>query len=272
MDTDPAAVTRVPPVALCIGGHDPGGGAGEAAVLRTYAALGVHGTSALTVVTVQNTVQFRSVHPLPPDLVTAQVEAVLDDLPVAATTVGMLWAGDIAAAVGALAMAGRLPRLVVDPVLASGTGERIVDVQVDRCYREQLFGAAVLVTPNTVEAGLILGEPVRTVDETVDAARALQAFGPRAVIVTGGRRPGAEAVDVLAVGSSVELLRSPWVDTANVRGAGDTLAAAVTAGWLEARAWWKRCEPATLSPPVPSEPERPRRLGAGRGPVDQLGA
>jgi hydroxymethylpyrimidine/phosphomethylpyrimidine kinase len=258
-------------VVLAIVGHDPIGGAGEAAVLRTFAALGVHGASALTLVSAQNTTELRQVQPMAPAMVAAQVEAVLDDLDVAAVTVGMLWDAGIATAVADLARSGRLPNLVVDPVLASARGVRIVEVGVDRIYRDVLFGCARIVTPNTVEAGLLVGGEVDSVDEAADAGRSLLGWGPEAVVVTGGRRPGAEAVDVMVTGRGTQLLSSAWVDTPNVRGSGDTFAAATTARLAHGDTVEAAVRVAHAFTVDALRRAAPWSLGAGQGPLDQLG-
>ena len=146
-----------PPVAMTIAGSDSGGGAGIQADLKTFAALGVFGTSAITALTAQNTRGVRGVYPVPVDFVVAQIETVLDDLPVAATKTGMLATAPILLAVAALAAAGRLPRLVVDPVMVSSSGDRLLDAEAEHAYIEQLLPHATVVTPNLREAEVLLG-------------------------------------------------------------------------------------------------------------------
>ncbi len=219
-----------PPVVLTIAGSDSSGGAGLQADLRTFAALGVHGCSALTLVSSQNTAEFRAAVPMPPGMVLSQIEAVLDDLPVAATKIGMLFTEANINAVATIAAHGRLPLLVVDPVLVGMHGRSLFDPDTERLVMERLVPEARVLTPNRLEAGLLLGRAV--LDEAsalTEAAHELAARGPEAVVITGGRSPGASARDVAVVGGVELVLEEPWVDTANVRGSGDTFSAAVTA-------------------------------------------
>jgi hydroxymethylpyrimidine/phosphomethylpyrimidine kinase len=256
---------------MTVGGHDPSGGAGVAADLRTFAACGVHGVSVLTVVTAQSSVAFRSATGLPPGVVLAQFESVTEDLAVGAVKTGMLWSHPVAVAMATLARLGQLPRLVCDPVIANWQGQRILDVAVDAVYRDELFPAATVVTPNTVEAGLLLNAEIGTVDEAADAALLLADLGPEAVVVTGGRLPGAESVDVVVVGGSVEVLRSERVDTVNVRGSGDTLSAAVAAELARGSAVPEAIRAAHAFTAAALRRSASWRLGSGQGPLDQLG-
>ena len=215
-------------VALTIAGSDSGGGAGIQADLRTFAALGVHGTSALTAVTAQNSVGVTAWAALEPSLVAAQVEAVATDMPVAATKTGMLANAEIIAAVADCASRLRLGPLVVDPVMVAKSGDRLLDDRAERAYLELLFPLAALVTPNQHEAEVLLGRPVRDLEAMRAAARDLAALGARAVLVKGGRLAG-DAVDVLFDGERVVDVPAPRVETANTHGTGCTLSAAICA-------------------------------------------
>jgi hydroxymethylpyrimidine/phosphomethylpyrimidine kinase len=224
-------------VALTIAGSDSGGGAGIQTDLVTFAALGVHGASVVTALTAQNTRGVLGVHVPPVAFLREQLDAVLSDLPVAAVKTGMLATAEIVDAVAEAAAAGRLPRLVVDPVLVSSTGARLLDPGAETAYVERLLPHALVTTPNTREAAALLGRPVETVDDARGAARDLAALGPRWVVVKGGHLPardtaGAEvAVDVVhdaATGTTREL-RLPRVATRNDHGTGCTFAAATAA-------------------------------------------
>lgn len=214
-----------PPVAVTIAGSDPCGGAGIQADLKTFAALRVYGASVVTAVTVQHTRAVLDVHRLPAALVGAQLDAVLDDLPVAATKVGMLATAEIAAAVAARARAGRLPNLVLDPVLTASAGGRLGVVAAV----ERLVPYATVLTPNRVEASALLGRPVDTPDDLIRAAAELAAAGPRAVVVTGGDDTGGESADVVWADGGAQVLRLARVRTRNTHGTGCTFAAAVAA-------------------------------------------
>ncbi|WNV75220.1 bifunctional hydroxymethylpyrimidine kinase/phosphomethylpyrimidine kinase [Geodermatophilus sp. DSM 44513] len=221
-----------PPVALTIAGSDSSGGAGIQADLKTFAALGVYGTSAITALTAQNTRGVRGIHPVPAEFVLAQVDAVLDDLPVAAVKTGMLATAENVQSVADLAAAGRLPRLVVDPVMVASSGDRLLEPQAEQLYRTALFPHAAVVTPNLREAEVLLDVPIRTLAEQQEAARALGALGPSAVVVKGGHPvtdEAEEAVDVVWDGEAVYELRGARIDTPNNHGTGCTFASATAA-------------------------------------------
>ena len=218
-----------PPVALTIAGSDSGAGAGIQADLKTFAALRVFGTCAITAVTAQNTAEVRAVHPLPVALVRAQVEAVLDDFEVAAVKTGMLATSAIVELVADLADAGRLPVLVVDPVMVASTGARLLDEEAERLHLKRLLPAATVFTPNLLEAGVLLGREVRTSGEQREAARELAAHTDGVVVVKGGHATG-DAVDVVCDGASVSELPASRVDTINNHGSGCSFASATAAG------------------------------------------
>lgn len=221
-----------PPVALTIAGSDSGGGAGVQADLKAFAASRVFGTSALTALTAQNTTGVLGVHPVPPEFVVLQVEAVLADLPVAAVKTGMLATTAVVEAVAALAAAGRLPHLVVDPVMVASSGARLLEPSAEQAYVQLLLPHTTVLTPNLLETQVLLGGEVRTLAEQHEAARALGALGPKVVVVKGGHAvadAGGDAVDVVWDGSTVSELRSPRQAGGNDHGTGCTFAATVAA-------------------------------------------
>jgi len=263
-----------PPVALTIAGSDSGGGAGIQADLKTFAALGVFGTSAITALTAQNTRGVRGVHASPASFVAEQVAAVLDDLEVAAVKTGMLATDAIVVAVARLAATGRLPWLVVDPVMVSSSGDRLLEPMAERRYVEALLPQAYVITPNLREAEVLLGSDIRTLAEQHEAARTLGRLGPRAVVVKGGHglaeTPG-EAIDVVWHAGTTYELRAPRVDTPNNHGSGCTFAAAIAAGLA-------------VEDDIPAALERAKRfvseairmgsswrLGGGHGPLNHFG-
>ncbi len=221
-----------PPIALSIAGADSGGGAGMHADLRTMSALGVHGATAVTVLTAQNTTGIRTIHPVPADFVAEQIEAVLDDMAVAAVKTGMLASPEVIETVARFAEAQRLPQLVVDPVLVSSTGQPIFAPEAVDAYRDRLFPHALVITPNVAEAELLSGLTITNSADQRAAAEALAETGAEWIVVKGGGRAGMlDAVDIVfdaASGHSHELT-GDWVDSVNVHGSGCTLAAAVTA-------------------------------------------
>jgi hydroxymethylpyrimidine/phosphomethylpyrimidine kinase len=221
--------TATPAVALTIAGSDSGGGAGVQADLLAFAAHGVHGTTALTAVTVQDTRHVHALHAVPHETVTAQAVVVLDDFAVAAVKTGMLATAQTARAVGGLAAAGRLPNLVVDPVMVSSTGAPLVDAEGLAAYLEHLLPYATVVTPNLAEAEALLDRPVRTPAQMRAAAADLAALGP-AALVTGGHLDGCSTtLDVLHVAGETYELTGARVVTSNTHGTGCTFSAALTA-------------------------------------------
>jgi hydroxymethylpyrimidine/phosphomethylpyrimidine kinase len=219
---------RQPPVALTIAGSDSGGGAGIQADLKTFATHGVFGASVVTALTAQNTVGVRAIEPVPATFVAAQLDAVLDDLPVAAVKTGMLGTPENVAYVAS--RAGDLPNLVVDPVLVSSSGHALYEGDVARAYRDLLLPLAAVATPNLREASVLVGRELSTVDEVAAAAEELGRAGTRTVVVKGGHLRGtAKATDVVWHDGAISTMTAPWVDTPNTHGTGCTFAAAVAA-------------------------------------------
>lgn len=270
-------MTDTPRVALTIAGSDSGGGAGIQADLVTFAALGVHGTSALTALTAQNTRGVSGVHVPPVEFLRAQLDAVLGDLPVAAVKTGMLATEAVVRAVAEVAAAGRLPRLVVDPVLVSSTGARLLDPGAEQAYLDDLFPHALVVTPNTREAAALTGSDVVTVDDAVAAAARLAELGPAWVVVKGGHLLGAadtDAVDIVyeaASGATTEL-RRPRVPTRNDHGTGCTFAAATVACLARGATVPEALASAKDFVHAGLVASSGWRLGDGHGPVGKLGA
>jgi hydroxymethylpyrimidine/phosphomethylpyrimidine kinase len=272
-------VTATPPVALTIAGSDSGGGAGIQADLLTFAALGVHGTSAVTALTAQNTLGVAGVHVPPAPFLRAQLDAVLADLPIAAVKTGMLATEEVVRTVGEAAAAGRLPQLVVDPVLVSSTGARLLDPGAEAAYADALFPHALVVTPNTREAAALLDAPVYTVAEARDAARRLGESGPAWVVVKGGHLADAsaagpgDAVDVVFETASGEVteLRRPRVVTVNDHGTGCTFAAATAASLARGLAVAAALAAAKQFVHEGLVASAGWRLGGGHGPVGKLG-
>jgi hydroxymethylpyrimidine/phosphomethylpyrimidine kinase len=215
-------------VALTIAGSDSGGGAGIQADLKTFAAHGVHGTSAVTAVTAQNSVSVVDYVALDPAMVVAQIDAVATDMSVAAVKTGMLANRGIVDAVASAVERLRLPNLVVDPVMVAKGGDRLLDPSAERAYVERLFPLALVVTPNLMEAGALLGRALETLDDMRRAARDLKALGPSAALVKGGHLKG-DAVDVLCDGEGLLELPAPRIDTRNTHGTGCTYSAAIAA-------------------------------------------
>lgn len=259
-----------PPVALTIAGSDSGGGAGIQADLKTFAANAVYGTCVLTALTAQNTRGVQAVHAIPAEFVTAQAEAVLDDFDVAATKTGMLATARIVATVARLAADRGLPNLVVDPVMVASSGDRLLDRDAEREYREALLPHAAVVTPNVYEAEVLLGGEITNLAEQHEAAQALAAFCPGVVVVKGGhavRDAQEEAIDVIWDGSSTTELRAERVATPNNHGTGCTFSAAIAAGLAHGRSRSAAVEEAKNYVTRAIATAKTWRLGAGHGPL-----
>ena len=266
--------------ALTIAGSDPSGGAGIQADLKTFAALGLYGVSAITAITVQNTLGVEAVEPLSADLVTAQIEAVAADIAVHATKVGMLATAAIVEAVAAAIAELDLPLVVVDPVLVSTSGARLLDADGVHALCLELLPRAHVVTPNIPEAEALAGVRITSPDQAREAARRIHAMGPSAVIVTGGhasqeqgsgiRDQGStrDVVDLLFDGRAFHELRVPRVEGRHTHGTGCTFASALAA-----------C--LALGHPLPDAAARAQHyvagaiahapaIGHGRGPLDHF--
>lgn len=223
-------LTRKAPVALTIAGSDSGAGAGIQADLKTFAALGVYGTSALTAVTAQNTLGVRAVFTLPAAIVAAQIDAIFEDFNVAAVKIGMLSSLDIVEAV-AEALLRHSPRFVVfDPVMIASSGDPLVAPAAIAAIRSRLFPLLDCLTPNLAEAAAFLGEPpARDEVEMGRQGRALLQLGPRAVLMKGGHLESPEAVDLLVMLAGMRRYAGPRIASKNLHGTGCTLSAAISA-------------------------------------------
>jgi hydroxymethylpyrimidine/phosphomethylpyrimidine kinase len=217
------------PVALTIAGSDSGGGAGIQADLKTFAALGVHGTSAITAITAQNTVTVTDIFEVPPPIVVAQIEAVVIDLGVQAAKTGMLASSEIIEAVAMAIDAYRIPNLVVDPVMIAKGGAKLLRDDAIGALLTRLLPLAAVITPNLPEAEVILGRSIRTLAERRQAAHDLVGLGPRAAVVKGGHA-GDDVTDVYWDGSEMVELPGTRVQTANTHGSGCVFSAAIAAG------------------------------------------
>jgi hydroxymethylpyrimidine/phosphomethylpyrimidine kinase len=263
--------------ALTIAGSDSSGGAGIQADLKTFAAFGLYGVSAITAVTAQSTQGIEATLALPADLVTAQIEAVAGDFTLSATKVGMLANAAIVEAVAAAIAELDLPLVVVDPVLVSSSGERLLDEDGIRALCAELVPRARVVTPNTAEAEVLSGRRIQSMDDARDAARRIHDLGAAAVVITGGHgfdeatglaAAGLKIVDLMFDGHRFHEFLAPRVDSQHTHGTGCTYASAVAAGLA-------------LGMELPVAASRAQQyvggaiahapgIGHGRGPVDHF--
>jgi hydroxymethylpyrimidine/phosphomethylpyrimidine kinase len=264
-----------PRVALTIAGSDSGGGAGLQADLKTFAAFGVHGTCAVTAVTAQSSVTVAGVVRIDPAFVDLQVRTVTADLSPDAAKSGMLVSAATVETVAALCAAGLLPNLVVDPVLVSSTGHRLMDEEGVAAYREHLLPWATVATPNLREAAVLTGVDVAelmTVAAMIRCAEELRDLGAHTVVVKGGHFADAgQAPDVVAGPDGTTVLEAARVDTGNDHGTGCSLSAAITAGLALGRPVPEAIQSAKEFVRRALEGAAPWRLGAGHGPIDHFG-
>ncbi|MGI9601754.1 MAG: bifunctional hydroxymethylpyrimidine kinase/phosphomethylpyrimidine kinase [Acidimicrobiales bacterium] len=260
-----------PPVVVTIAGSDSAGGAGIQADLRTFAAHRVHGATVITVVTAQNTTETLAATFIEPAMVAAQLQMILDDLPVAAVKTGMLGSTEVIDIVAEQADRGRLPNLVVDPVLVDSAGRILFEEEVARGYVDRLFPHAVVVTPNLHEASLLGGSPVVSVADMEAAATRLGAMGPTAVVVKGGRLPEKESTDVVWSRGAVRRLAGERIETANDHGTGCSLAAAIASNLARGADLDAALDGAKTFVTAAIASSANWEMGAGHGPIDHLG-
>ncbi len=263
------------PIALTIAGSDSGGGAGVQADLKTFAALGVYGASAITALTAQNTRGVQAIHAVPPDIVSAQIDAVLEDFAVAAVKIGMLASAAIAAAAAesllvCVAAEGRHPFVVYDPVLSASSGDALAGVGFIDSIRARLFALVDCLTPNLPEAAALLdAAEAQSEADMVGQGRALLALGPRAVLMKGGHLAGAEAVDLLVTTDAVYRFAAPRIGSPNTHGTGCTLSSAIAAYIVLGRTLPDAVSAAKAFVRAAIERGAEARLGAGPGPLLQ---
>ncbi len=254
------------PVALTIAGSDPSGGAGIQADIKTFHQLGVYATSVLTLVTVQNTQSVRAVEVLSAELVGAQIQAVLEDIPPQAAKTGALGDQRVISEIARRASAFTFP-LVVDPVMISKHGLPLVTERARAALAAELLPHAFLVTPNLHEASVLAGMPIRDESDMEEAARRIVKLGATAALVKGGHLPG-DAIDILFWKEEMRRFSSPRIATPHTHGTGCTYSAAITAGLAQGL-------------PLPQAIERAKKfiflaiqshpgLGHGCGPVNHF--
>jgi hydroxymethylpyrimidine/phosphomethylpyrimidine kinase len=215
--------------ALTIAGSDSGAGAGIQADLKTFAAHGVYGTSAITAVTAQNTRGVTSFTAVAPELIREQIEAVMSDLGADAAKTGMLASATVVETVARAIADLDIPFVVVDPVMFAKSGHGLTDTAAIEAVKTSLLPKAFVVTPNIPEAEALAGMPITTNDDRQEAARRIRTFGPSLVVIKGGHAAGDDIVDLLYDGRDFVEFRHPRVVSRHTHGTGCTFAAAITA-------------------------------------------
>ena len=250
--------------ALTIAGSDSGGGAGIQADLKTFSALGVFGMSALTAITAQNTLGVTAVHEIPPEVVAAQIDAVVTDIGVDAAKTGMIASSEIIRVVAAKVREHAIATLVVDPVMVATSGDRLLREDAVEALRTELLPLATVTTPNLPEAEVLVGRPVRTLEEMREAARAIVGLGAKSAVVKGGHLDG-DAIDLFFDGSSFTELPARRIETTSTHGTGCTLASAIAALLAKGESLENAISNAKVY--VTAAIERAYPIGKGHGPV-----
>lgn len=256
------------PVALTIAGSDSGGGAGIQADLKTFAVLGVHGTSAITAITAQNTMGVTDILEVPAALVRAQIEAVVTDIGVQAAKTGMLSSAAIIEVVAAAIREHDIRNLVVDPVMVAKGGAKLLRDDAVDALRLGLLPLAAVITPNLPEAEVLLGRALRTLDERRQAARDLVALGARAAVVKGGHADDAMSTDLYFDGVQLVELQARRISTTNTHGSGCVFSAAIAAGLAKGADPLSAVHEAKLF--ITEAIEHSLELGRGHGPVNPV--
>jgi hydroxymethylpyrimidine/phosphomethylpyrimidine kinase len=215
---------------LSIAGSDSGGGAGIQADLKTFSALGCYGMTAITAITAQNTCGVTGIHGVPPEMLRAQIDAVVQDIGVDAVKIGMLHSPDVVRVVADAIRTHRLPNVVLDPVMVATSGDKLIADETVGVLVRELFPLVEVITPNLDEAGWLVGRDIANTEALPEAAQALLGLGARAALLKGGHLPGNWVVDLLAIqGGGTQRLESPRIATHNGHGTGCTLSSAIAA-------------------------------------------
>lgn len=213
---------------MTIAGSDSGGGAGIQADLKTFAAFGVYGTSAITAITAQNTLRVTAVHELPPEMVAAQIDAIVGDIGVDAAKTGMLANASIIEVVAEKVKEHWIEKLVVDPVMVAKSGDPLLRPEAVQTLKERLLPLAYVVTPNLPEAEVLVERKLEGEGAIQEAAKEIHQMGPKFVIIKGGHRRG-NAIDLLFDGRMFQVFHAERIETPHTHGTGCTFAAGLAA-------------------------------------------
>ena len=257
------------PRVLSIAGSDSGGGAGIQADLKTFAALGCYGMTAITALTAQNTQGVRAIHGVPPDMLRQQIDAVVEDIGLHAVKIGMLHAPEIVHTVAEAIDRHALVNVVLDPVMVATSGAVLIENPAIAALVRELFPRADLVTPNLDEAALLVGRPLNDERDMEAAAHDLLAMGARAVLLKGGHLRGEVVSDLLLLpGGALTWMRAPRIHSANTHGTGCTLSSAIAAHLALGASLAEAVQAARAFVRAALEAGAKVRTGAGSGPLN----
>ncbi|MEA2906685.1 MAG: hydroxymethylpyrimidine/phosphomethylpyrimidine kinase [Alphaproteobacteria bacterium] len=261
------------PIAVTIAGSDSGGGAGLQADLKTFSALGVYGASVVTALTAQNTQGVTAIHDVPPEFITAQIDAVFSDLDVTAVKIGMLSQAAVIEAVAAGLARWRQSQVVLDPVMVATSGDRLLDPAAIDVLKRVLIPQALVITPNLLEAAALLDAPLaQDEDDMRRQAERLMARGARAVLIKGGHGDGPESVDILLAPTSFTRLATARIATRNTHGTGCTLSSAIAAGLAKGLDLIAAARAAKVYVSAAIAASERLKIGSGHGPVHHFHA
>ncbi|PIE68582.1 MAG: bifunctional hydroxymethylpyrimidine kinase/phosphomethylpyrimidine kinase [Deltaproteobacteria bacterium] len=254
---------------LTIAGSDSGGGAGIQADLKTFAAHRCYGMSVITALTAQNTIGVSAIHPVPVDIVRAQIEAVLGDIGADAIKIGMLFSCELIETVAATLRDHDVTNIVLDPVMVAQSGDRLLTGEVEEALKEQLLPVVDLVTPNLPEASVLLGRSLLSAGELTAAAREIAAMGTANVLIKGGHLEEGDCDDLLYLGGKDRLvpLSAKRVATQNNHGTGCTLSSAIACGLAQGQDMAEAVRHAKAYITGAIEAGASYQLGSGHGPV-----
>ena len=257
------------PRVLSIAGSDSGGGAGIQADLKTFAALGCYGMTAIPALTAQNTQGVRAIHGVPPDMLRQQIDAVVEDIGLHAVKIGMLHAPEIVHTVAEAIDRHALVNVVLDPVMVATSGAVLIENPAIAALVRELFPRADLVTPNLDEAALLVGRPLNDERDMEAAAHDLLAMGARAVLLKGGHLRGEVVSDLLLLpGGALTWMRAPRIHSANTHGTGCTLSSAIAAHLALGASLAEAVQAARAFVRAALEAGAKVRTGAGSGPLN----
>lgn len=265
LDTQPFRYARV----LTIAGSDSGGGAGIQADLKTFAALGCYGMTAITALTAQNTTGVRSIHPVPAAMLADQIDAVVEDIGVDAVKIGMLHSPEIAQTVAAAIDKHQLVNVVFDPVMVATSGAVLINQDAMAVLVKEMFPRAAIITPNLDEAALLVGKAITTEAEMEAAASELLAQGAGAVLLKGGHLAGETVSDLLLqAGGEKAWMRAQRISTSNLHGTGCTLSSAIAAHMAMGKPLVNAVQSARIFVRGALEAGAQIRTGHGSGPLN----
>ncbi len=255
--------------ALSIAGSDSGGGAGIQADLKTFSALGCYGMTVITALTAQNSVGVTGIQAVPPEFIALQMDAVLTDIGADVVKIGMLHSPEVIRTVAAGLKKHACDSVVLDPVMVTRNGDKLLQDDAVTALKEQLFPMATLITPNIAEASILLDRKIHERSQMAEACRDLAALGCESVFLKGGALGGDSSVDLFYEGTRDSFLElsSPRVNTPNTHGTGCTISAAIAAGLARGAALVSAVEDAKVYIDGALQGGAELKTGAGHGPV-----